>query len=105
MIIIIQLNDYAIPLNAWIHKEDICRMTGVILSIWRDHGERNQRPKGRFRFFLNKIGIIEFRNLVEKEFGTLIEDPGSEFNQAPKSVLGIHKQKQENLEFSQPFHN
>ncbi len=89
-----QLNDYAIPLNAWIREDQICRLTECIISIWREHGERDKRSKGRFRFFLNSIGIDEFRKMVEKDFGQLVKDPGSIFAQKPRSIYGIHPQKQ-----------
>tara|TARA_Y100001968_G_scaffold47480_1_gene37759 strand:- start:860 stop:2482 length:1623 start_codon:yes stop_codon:yes gene_type:complete len=89
------LNDYAIPLNAWIKEEQICELTQTILTIWRDNGERSARPKGRFRSYLNQIGIEKFRTLVEEKFGQLKEDPGSQFNTKPRSFFGIHNQKQE----------
>ncbi len=95
-----QLNDYAIPLNAWIKENEICELTSVVISIWRDYGERDKRPKGRFRLFLNKIGINEFRKMVEDRFGKLIEDPGSEFSKEPRCFFGIHPQKQEGLFFA-----
>ncbi len=91
-----QMNDYAIPLDAWIEASDICRITEVIISIWRDNGERYKRQRGRFRFYLDSIGIDRFRNLVEKKFGMLERDPGSVFSETPRSFLGIHKQKQAN---------
>ena len=92
-----QLNDYAIPLNAWIKSNEISKVTGIILSIWRDHGERYTRPKGRFRFFLNNFGVEEFRKEVEKHFGKLDEDPGSTFSEKPRSIFGINNQKQKGL--------
>ena len=88
------LNDYAIPLNAWIKEDEICKLTQIILTIWRDNGERSARPKGRFRSYLNQIGIEKFRTLVEEEFGELKKDPGSNFNRKPRSLFGIHNQKQ-----------
>ncbi len=90
-----QLNDYAIPLNAWVKEEDICKITGIILTLWRDNGERNKRNKGRFRFYLDSIGVENFRNLIEEQYGTLQIDPGSVFNEKPRSLLGIHRQKQD----------
>ena len=95
-----QMNEYAIPLNAWIHEKDICKITSIIISIWRDQGERDKRPKGRFRFFLNQIGIENFRKMVEDRYGELLADPGSEFNIKPRSIFGIHSQKQENLNYA-----
>ncbi len=95
-----QLNDYAIPLNVWIQPKEICSLTGIIISIWRDNGERYKRPKARFRFYLDKIGIENFRDLVQDKFGTLIPDPGSIFAQKPRSFFGIYPQKQLGLNYA-----
>ena len=89
------LNDYAIPLNAWIKEEQLCDLTHAIITTWRDNGERSIRPKGRFRSYLNKVGISKFRSLVEEKFGSLEQDPGSDFTLKPRSFFGIHNQKQE----------
>ncbi len=92
-----QLNDYAVPLNAWVNPDQICNLTGVILSIWRNHGERDKRNKGRFRFYLNKVGIENFRKMVEEKFGELSEDPGSIFSKKPRTFFGVNPQKQSGL--------
>ena len=94
------LNDYAIPLNVWIEDNKICEFTNAVLSLWRDHGERSARPKGRFRLYLNKIGIENFRDLVEERFGKLKTDPGSDFCKIPRSFLGINQQKQKDIFFA-----
>ena len=91
-----QLNEYAVPLDVWVKPDQICKLTGCILSIWRDYGERDKRPKGRFRFFLDKLGINQFRQMLEQRFGSLTPDPGSIFNQSPRSIFGFHPQKQKN---------
>ena len=88
------LNEYAIPLNAWVEENEIYKITSIIISLWRDNGERNTRPKGRFRFYLNKVGITKFRELVKEKYGELQEDPGSDFIKEPRSFFGIHPQKQ-----------
>ena len=69
----------------------------MICFIWRDNGDRFLRNKGRFRYYLNSIGIEKFRELVEEKFGTLSNDPGSIFNEKQRSLFGINKQKQNNL--------
>ena len=92
-----QLNEYAIPLNAWVKSKEISKVTGIILSIWRDNGERYTRPKGRFRFFLNNFGVDQFRKEVEKHYGKIDEDPGSNFSEKPRSIFGINNQKQKGL--------
>ena len=88
------LNEYAVPLNVWIKEDQICKFTQTVLTLWRDNGERSARPKGRFRLYLNKIGIENFRSHVEEKFGKLKEDPGSEFKIKPRSFFGINRQKQ-----------
>ena len=88
------LNDYAIPLNVWIKEDRICEITQSIITLWRDNGERSTRPRGRFRLYLNKIGIENFRNLLEKKVGKLKDDPGSDFTLKPRSFFGINRQKQ-----------
>ena len=88
------LNDYAIPLNVWIKEDRICEITQSIITLWRDNGERSTRPRGRFRLYLNKIGIENFRDLLEKKVGKLKDDPGSDFTLKPRSFFGINRQKQ-----------
>ena len=95
-----QMNSYAIPMNAWVKPDEICRMTDVVIRLWRDNGERNTRPKGRFRLYLDKVGHETFREQVEDLFGTLTPDPGSVFDTTPRSHYGIHPQKQNNLSFA-----
>ena len=92
-----QMNSYAVPMNAWVKPDEICRLTDVIIRLWRDNGERNTRPKGRFRLYLDKVGHDTFREQVEAEFGPLTPDPGSVFDTTPRSHYGIHPQKQDKL--------
>ena len=95
-----QINAYAIPLDAWVKPEEICKMTDAVIRLWRDNGERDKRPKGRFRFYLDQVGLDEFRKKVEGLFGPLVSDPGSVFDSSPRSHYGIHPQKQEGLSYA-----
>ena len=95
-----QMNAYAYPLNAWVKPDEIRQMTGAVITIWRDHGERNKRPKGRFRLYLDEVGLEAFRAMVEERFGPLTPDPGSVFNATPRSHYGIHPQKQAGLHYA-----
>ncbi|WP_038542357.1 ferredoxin--nitrite reductase [Synechococcus sp. KORDI-100] len=92
-----QMNSYAVPLNAWIPQEDICRMTDCVIRVWRDNGERNVRTKGRFRFYMEAIGLENVRQQIEEMYGPLTPDPGSIFNEQPRIHYGIHEQKQKDL--------
>ncbi len=95
-----QMNAYAIPLDAWVKPDEICRMTAAVLTLWRDNGERDKRPKGRFRLYLDSVGLEAFRELVATRFGPLTPDPGSVFDAMPRSHYGIHPQKQAELNYA-----
>ena len=95
-----QMNAYAVPLNAWVRPDQICAITGAVIKIWRDNGERDKRPKGRFRLYLDQVGLDAFRSMVEERFGPLTPDPGSVFDHEPRSHYGIHAQKQEGLHYA-----
>jgi ferredoxin-nitrite reductase len=95
-----QMNAYAVPLNAWVRPDQICELTGAVIKIWRDNGERDKRPKGRFRLYLDQVGLEAFRAMVEERFGALTPDPGSVFDEQPRSHYGIHSQKQEGLNYA-----
>ena len=95
-----QMNAYAIPLDAWVKPDEICRMTAAVLTLWRDNGERDKRPKGRFRLYLDSVGLEAFRELVATRFGPLTPDPGSVFDATPRSHYGIHPQKQAELNYA-----
>ena len=92
-----QMNSYAVPLNAWIPQEDICKMTECVIRVWRDNGERNIRTKGRFRFYMEAIGLENVRQQIEEIYGPLTPDPGSIFNEQPRIHYGTHEQKQKDL--------
>ena len=95
-----QMNAYAIPLNAWVRPDELCKITDAVIRPWRDNGERDKRPKGRFRLYLDQVGIDAFRSMVEETFGPLTPDPGSVFDETPRSHFGIHAQKQQGLHFA-----
>jgi ferredoxin-nitrite reductase len=95
-----QMNAYALPLNAWVKPDQLCAITDAVISIWRDNGERDKRPKGRFRLYLDQVGLEPFRAMVEERFGPLTPDPGSTFDVEPRSHYGIHPQKQHGLHFA-----
>ena len=95
-----QMNAYALPLNAWVRPDQICDITAAVITIWRNNGERDKRPKGRFRLYLDQVGLEAFRAMVEERFGPLTPDPGSVFDQPPRSHIGIHPQKQEGLHYA-----
>jgi ferredoxin-nitrite reductase len=95
-----QMNAYAFPMNVWVLPDEICSILDTVIRLWRDNGEREKRTKGRFRMYLDEIGHEEFRSQVEKLYGKLTPDPGSIFENSPRSHFGINQQKQNGLYFA-----
>ena len=95
-----QMNAYALPLNAWVLPDEMCKIMDIIIRLWRNNGEREKRTKGRFRMYLDQVGHEEFRKQVVELFGPLEPDPGSKFDDSPRSYFGIHPQKQHGLYFA-----
>ena len=95
-----QMNAYAVPLNVWVKPDEICKITDAVIRPWRNNGERDKRPKGRFRLYLDQVGVEAFRGMVEDTFGALTPDPGSVFGATPRSFYGIHAQRQDGLNFA-----
>ena len=50
--------------------------------------------------YLDQVGHEEFRKQVVELFGPLEPDPGSKFDDSPRSHFGIHPQKQDGLYFA-----
>ena len=95
-----QMNAYALPLNAWVLPDEMCKIMDIVIRLWRNNGEREKRTKGRFRMYLDQVGHEEFRKQVVELFGPLEPDPGSKFDDSPRSYFGIRPQKQHGLYFA-----
>ncbi|NIS07900.1 MAG: nitrite/sulfite reductase [Candidatus Dadabacteria bacterium] len=55
--------------------EDMIPFSAAIIRIFDRHGERKVRMKARMKFLIRKLGMDEFRKLVEAEMAALKVDP------------------------------
>ncbi len=86
----------AIPLNAWVHPQDVVSVCRAILSVYRDHGLRANRQKARLMWLIDEWGIEKFRSEVENRWGKslLAAAPKDEIDWEKRDHIGVYKQKQ-----------
>ncbi|MEE9198176.1 MAG: nitrite/sulfite reductase [Dehalococcoidia bacterium] len=58
---------YADVLYDFVPVEDYLRVTEAVLRVFDRLGERKNRAKARIKFLVKKLGLEEFRRLVEEE--------------------------------------
>lgn len=97
----------AVPLNAWVSPDDVVALSKAILLVYRNQGLRANRQKSRLMYLIDKLGIENFREEVEKQFGecggtfplqTAAEK--DEFLWTKKDHIGVYPQKQPGLNFA-----
>ena len=69
----------AVPVQAkvladWIPEEELMPLSQAVCRVFARLGEKDSRARARIKFLVNKVGIEEFKNLVEEERKGLRED-------------------------------
>eukprot|EP00179_Madagascaria_erythrocladioides_P011584 CAMPEP_0198370374 /NCGR_PEP_ID=MMETSP1450-20131203/156683_1 /TAXON_ID=753684 ORGANISM="Madagascaria erythrocladiodes, Strain CCMP3234" /NCGR_SAMPLE_ID=MMETSP1450 /ASSEMBLY_ACC=CAM_ASM_001115 /LENGTH=650 /DNA_ID=CAMNT_0044077915 /DNA_START=252 /DNA_END=2204 /DNA_ORIENTATION=+ len=57
----------------YVAKDKIADLIKAIVATQRDHGNREVRANARMKYLVHKVGIDEFRRMVEGYFGEKIE--------------------------------
>ena len=92
----------AISLEAWVNPNqevvDICR---AILEVFRDNGSRANRQKSRLMWLIDEWGLEKFRSEVANKLSWELPPaaPKDEIDWEKLDHLGVHKQKQEGLNY------
>ena len=96
----------AIPLDAWVHEDDVVAMTHAILTAFRDYGHRGNRQKARMMWLIDEMGLDVFRTEVESRMPKGVNSLSRAMKkdlidrtQPRRNVLGVHDQKQEGLQW------
>ncbi|MCY3575583.1 MAG: nitrite/sulfite reductase [Chloroflexi bacterium] len=63
------------PLAEFVKPEELLPLTQAIARVFARLGEKKNRNRARLKFLVAKLGIDEFRRLVEAELETLPHDP------------------------------
>jgi len=89
------------PLNMFVPKDEakLRSVFHAIVTIFRDHGNRENRKAARLKFLVDQWGIEKFEAEVRARLDWT-PDPATEWPEPRKAFrdhMGIHKQKQEGL--------
>ena len=59
----------------FVPEENLLPLSRAICRVFARLGEKKARNKARLKFLVQKLGIDEFRRIVQEEFSTMPEDP------------------------------
>ena len=62
-------------LNEFVTEEELLPLSRAIGRVFARLGEKKNRNRARLKFLVQKLGIDEFRRLVDEEVKTMPEDP------------------------------
>jgi sulfite reductase (ferredoxin) len=62
-------------LNEFVPEEDLLPLSRAIGRVFARLGEKKNRNRARLKFLVQKLGIEEFRRLVDEEVRTMPDDP------------------------------
>ncbi|HVT87242.1 MAG TPA: nitrite/sulfite reductase [Tepidisphaeraceae bacterium] len=70
----------------FVHEEDILPLARAIGRVFARLGEKKNRNRARLKFLVQKLGIEEFKKLVQEEVRTMPDDPTwrKYFDEIPK---------------------
>ncbi len=54
-------------INEFLPEDELIPFTEAVLRVFDRHGERNNRNKARLKFLVNKLGLQEVLDLIDKE--------------------------------------
>jgi len=101
----------AIPMDCWIPEDEALDFCRAVLTLFRDFGSRKDRQKARLMWLIEEMGMDKFRQevfaLMSSYRGAMMintqfepaQQYTSEWTQGHRSLLGVHPQKQDNLNF------
>ena len=74
-------------LDEFVPVEEFLRVAEATLRIFDRHGERKNRNKARIKFVVKKVGIEEFRRMVQEELATLPPAENGNYREPDLSFL------------------
>ncbi len=84
----------ATPLDVFVRPDDVVPFFTALLSVYRDHGPREQRTKARLKFLLDEWGEERLRSAVEDAGGACLMQAGTPATtRLAGDHLGVHYQR------------
>ena len=59
---------------AYIEPEKVLDVCKIILEIQRDFGDRTDRKQGRLKYTVDRMGLDNFKKMMEERLGYALED-------------------------------
>ncbi len=82
------------PLDVFARPEHAARLCAEITRIYRDHGGRGSRPRGRFAFLIAERGVAWFRAELQRRWDLPLLRAGTDLRKKHHTDhLGIHPQR------------
>jgi ferredoxin-nitrite reductase len=93
--------DAALPLNAWVHPDDVVEVCRAVLEVFRDRGPRSNRHKARLMWLIDELGLGQFRALVEEYLDKPLQLAAEkdEIDWEKRDHIGVYPQKQPGLNY------
>ncbi len=83
----------------FISSEDVCNIAIATAEIHRDHGNRESKPKARFKNLINDWGIEKFRMILEKKIGKKLENYDGAIFSDEEDHCGVQPQSKEGYHY------
>lgn len=84
------------PLNVFIRPEDVLSVAKTMVEIFNEHGNREIKPKARFKWLVDDWGIERLRDEMERRLGYALEDYTFDYSSIHDGEhIGVQKQKQD----------
>ncbi|MFO0879330.1 MAG: FAD-dependent oxidoreductase [Gemmataceae bacterium] len=82
------------PLDVFVRPPEAARLCKEVVLLFRDHGNRGQRNRGRLAFLLEERGLPWFRAELARRLGTPLLRAGTDLRKPHHADhLGLHPQK------------
>lgn len=86
---------FARPLEIFIKPDEVFEVTKALAEIHRDHGNRESKPKARFKWLVETWGIEKLRGELEEKLGRELDRYEFEGPRiSGEEHLGVQKQRQ-----------
>lgn len=84
------------PLRVFVKPEESFEVIKSMVEAFREYGNRESKPRARFKWLVWTLGVKKIRELLEKQLGRRLEDyePTSPLK-GPGEHIGVQKQRQE----------
>ena len=93
------------PLDVFVLPEEVTPLCRAILTVFRDHGNRDKRQQARLKWLIWEWGMPKFREEVMKVFGEKLPSAGEsqlfahELSEMVVDHVGVHAQRQRGLNY------